>query len=143
MDAAAYDRDELALIPSPLKRRKVVPVIVMTRQTHSDLLSSFGAVKSPTSVSKMNRALRVNPQPANLSVPTSPLTPLRTSPLTSLPAITPSAIWPGTADNGGVSDSGVPSEADTAMPVDSGDELNSEDTIVGMPNLHSSISFNH
>lgn len=39
--------------PSPHKKRKLIPLI--PRQNSSDLLAAFGSVKSPTSVTRMNR----------------------------------------------------------------------------------------
>lgn len=49
-----HDIDDLATSPTPPKRRKVVAVLV-PRPSMTELLAVWGAVKSPTSATKMRR----------------------------------------------------------------------------------------
>lgn len=112
--------DELATTPSPPnKRRKVVPIV--SRSGMDNILASWGAAKSPTSVSKMNRVSGGHELRG-----TQPAVSYAESPPTS----------PGDSDRSSIYDvpqaMGALSE-DEPEESDEEDELTSEDTIRAVP----------
>lgn len=121
------DLDDLATSPTPPKRRKVVAVLA-PRPSMADLLASFGAVKSPTSATKLRRESTTQ-QNGEMRSSRNTKQPI---PYAESPPSTPRSA--GGSSNSSYADAlETPTAGDNTTAETSEDELTSDDVIHAVP----------